>query len=662
MTDAAGTAKIDQVLRALATAARSLRLYPPASPIPLQSIQTVVAACDEYFSDGAADLSLSVAREGFSFEGQAVSTAVPGARELADELRLHSVAQIVFRPGLTADELSAFLTLLNRTPEDVRAEGGLAALALANGVNQLSVTDVQLTVVDGPGGGDEGVDIESFLRNLGGDSDRLATWFASAAGGDPAAFEESLLELVRAAGPSGFEGLVATLADAFLRQEPDAKDALLRLAMDAGPVREVTAHVFGRLESVEIAGAILGGGFGRNMLSLSSALTRLPLAQVTAEVRSQVEGMLPGSGHTNREAEFLDHMLDVRALEEPEAALVDADRTYRAVLQAATVDEKDVERARGAVQASGTALNTTGVRTMLTLLDQQTDFELYCAGADNLAGMVPRLVEQGELDLVLRVLTELANRQARSVGPWPELSGRLQQALAVAAGPRAMRALVGTVIADPSQLPLAREIVRHGGDAAGPTIVEQAVADKAEGIRIAEELLGRRVIDLLNAAAPSALWYQVAPVVERLAAEDDARSTATIRSLLASPDAQIRREAANGLVAAGTPLAQRLLPEVLRDANADVAVVAVRAIARSGAPGSAVLLYNRAAELDLDNADFAVGREIISALARSTDPETDQVLAKLASRRALIKRGHFAEIQQLLAEAQNLRARGGGRP
>ena len=124
------------------------------------------------------------------------------------------------------------------------------------------------------------------------------------------------------------------------------------------------------------------------------------------------------------------------------------------------------------------------------------------------------------------------------------------------------------------------------------------------------------------------------------------------------PDEQSRRETASALAAIGGPVSARLLGIALRDPSAEVAIIAARAIARSGVPGSAALLSARVSEIDLDNADFLLGRELIGALARTPEPAADEALAKLASRRALIKRGHFAEVQALVGQAQQARAQG----
>ncbi len=658
MLQDAETRKLEDVLRAIATAARSLRLYPPASPIPRQSVETVVSALEVYFADGAPVLSLALAREGFSIDGTPVGTQIPGARELSDELRTHGAAEIDLMPETTVDELLAFLSIMARPADEVRAEGGLSALAAAAGVENVRVADVQLTVVDQSASA-SGADVEEFLRDLSADADKLGAWYSSAATGDPAAFQEGLLELMRVAGPEGRTQLLASLAETFRQQDSDGKDALLALAMDPGGVRELAGQMFTHLESGEIAGSVLEGVFGKNMLSLSNALTKLPLESVTAQVRAEVQSMLPDTGHTAKEADFLDHMLEVRSLATPEPSLVDADRTYRAVVQAATIRDEDVARARGAVAASAGSLNSGSVRTMLSLLDQQQDFELYCASADNLASMVPRLIEQGDLVLASRVITELSNRQAAATGPWPELSARLESALQTAAGPRSMAALVSAVMLNPQHVPAAQEIVRYAGDTGGPALMAEAIAQKDAGLVVAEQLLGRRVIDLLNAAAHSAQWFQLGPVVTRLAADGGPHSVATIEALMRRPDEQSRREVATALAAAGGPIATKLLPAALRDSSPEVAIVAARAIARSGAPGSAALLASRIAEIDIDNADYLLGKELIGALARTPDPAADEALAKLASRRAIIKRGHFADVQTLVAQAQQLRAQGG---
>lgn len=651
------THRLDAALRALATAGKSLRLYPASSPIPMQSVEAAVASLGEFFADGHPLLSLSVTREGFLWRSTPVGGSALGTSELVNDLRDHGVAEITLMPGCSAESLVSFLASIAREPEAVRAEGGIGAVLAAAGVNEVAVSEVQLTVIEQVGP-EEGENVEDFLRELAQDPEKLAAWFAAAAAGDPRAFEESLMELVRVSGPSGFPKMLDSLARAFLSQDPEAKDALLGLSMDPGPTRDLTGGMFSLLASGDIAGSILGGNFGRNMLSLSSALTRLPLEQVTAQVRAEVQAMLPGTGHTSKEADFLDHMIEVRERAEPETPLVDSDRTYRAVLEAAALSDDLIERARGAVIGSEGALTSASVRTMLSLLDQQRSFDLMSASIDAIANVVPRLVEQGDLELADTVLTRLAQREL-APSEWPDLPLRIREALTRAAGPRTMGALVRTLVADRTLLARARGIVRHAGEDGVTTLVTEALAHKAEGLEVAEELIGRRIIDELGRVATATPWYQLGPLTARLARESDPRSQGVIDALMRR-DEQSRKEVVNGLAATPGPLSTRALGIALGDSAVEVAAAAARAIGRSDDPTAAALLSERLAHLDVDNADYLLARELIAALARVPGPDADTALERLATRKALLKRGHFAEVQELVRQAKRFREQSGG--
>jgi len=426
---------------------------------------------------------------------------------------------------------------------------------------------------------------------------------------------------------------------------------LLGLAFDQGALRDLTSGMFGRLDDIQIAGSVEGGLYGENMLSLSNALTGLPLEQRIEQVKAQVQVMLKDEGHADKEIGFLEHMVDVRRRTEPEPALVDAQQLYRKVALASAMPTEEIERLRAETTGAKSSGNRAGVATMLVLLDQQRDFDMYCRGLDGLAAMVPQLIDQGELELAHTVLRELTLRESRSVQPWPELSGRLRSAIGTAVSPKAMAALLRAVTADPSSLPVAREIARVAGDAAGPAIIEEAIALKAEGLKAAEDMLGRRVIDLLASQLGNAQWYQLAPVVERLAAETDPRAQAAIEAASRRPDEQSRREVAAGLAKADTRASLQLLAHMTADPSTEVAIGAVRALSTMSTPGGAALLGAQLDSLDIDNKDYLLGREILAALARMSDPEADAVLHRLATRKTLIKRGHHAEIQDLARQA-----------
>lgn len=658
MTDSELRQQLEAAVRGIATASKTLKLYPAASPIPRQAVETAAIAVDAYLELNPV-LSLAIARAGFSWHGEPLGAGVPGVSDLADALREHDVAEIDILPGADADELMRFLTEVGRPVEDVRSAGGLGAALAAAGIEFVRATDVRLTVVEEVvAGPDE--DVDEFLRQLASDPEKLAAWMAAAAAGDPSAYAEGLEGLAFSAGSAGIERLIETMARAFMMQEADGKDALLGLSLDPGTVRDLASGMFEHLGTGDIASSVCQGLFGENMLSLSNALTHLPLQERIDQVYEEVQRMLAQGEHTDKETQFLEHMMDVRTRGGAEPALVDAEPTYRQVAEVATLAPEEIERMRSDTEASRESMHTAGVTTMLTLLDQQEDFGLYVRSVDSLAAMVPRLIEGGELPLAERVLKELSARQARTVQPWPELTDRLREAIARAAGERSMAALMKAVLEDSSALGEAREIVGIAGEAAGPALIAEAIAAKDPGIAAAEQLLGRRVLDLLAAAAPGAQWFQVGPVVGRLAREGDPRSLQVIEAIVKRPDDQSRREAATALAGVEGEAAARLLGLLLRDASPEVETVAIRALGTRGAAGSAQLLGQRLGELDVDGKHFALAREIIGALAHCPDPEATNVLERIAGRKALIKRGHFNDVQELVRKAIGLRRGTGG--
>ncbi len=647
---------VDTVVRSLATSAKTLRLYPASSPIPRQTADAALEALTAFLVDEPV-LTLTVAREGFSFQNSAVNA--PGSSELADMLTRHGVAEMSILPGANVDDLIAFIAAVLKEPLEVREAGGMGAVLAADGVECVRVSDVALTVADVDMLG-QGEDVDEFLRELASDPDKLTLWLANATSGDPAALAEGLAELADVVGPGGLDRLVASLSSAFIQQQPEGRDALMGLSVKDTDVRMLMSAVFGSIGTPDIAQSLAGGLFGKNVLSMSNMLAGLPLGARVSEILAEVKPLLASAGHSEREMAFLDHMLELRENAQREAPLVEQRPDYAKVAQIAEVKPEEVTKVRSEVQSSMSKMNARSVTTMMQLLDQQEDFALYCKTLDGLASTVPSLFEMRDFRLAEQVLSELAGREARTDQPWPELTEKLREAIAKATGPRSMSALLHAIGDDASLLPAARDILRRVGGSAQSAFLHEALNVRdSDGLAIAGEVLGRRLVDLLVAEAPNAQWFNIASIVQRLATEGDPRSSQAVDTILRRPDEQSRQEAAKGLASVGTSMAVRQLASLTRDSSPEVALVAIRAAGRSVAPGAASMLGQRFDELDCDGKDFTPCREIINALARSADPDAGTVLTRIAARKALIKRGHFAEISDLARRALAARDAGG---
>jgi hypothetical protein len=649
--------ELDAIVRGITAAAKTLRLYPPSSPIPKQSVESASASLAA-FLEAEPVLSLSVARDGFSYAGEPLSANAPGVGDLADAMRAHGVAEVDFTPGCTTDELLAFLAAVMQKPEDLRDRGGLGATLAASGVEHIRTAEVSLTVI----GLDEvpiGADAEAFLQDLASDSGKLGTWLSVAAKGDPTTMAAGLADLAQATGPGGYARLQDSLAVAFNSQDSEVRDSLLGMALEPGEARQLIGGMLDRVATPEIAGALCSGVFGKNMLSMSTALAKLPLSSRAADIMAQVKDILPTLGHSSKELEFLHHMVDIRESETPEPPLLDAQPVYRKVAELTRVDDATMATARRGIDESTAHINHASVTTMLTLLDQQERPELYFRTLDSLARSVPSLIEQGDLAVAARVLGEISAREGRTVQPWPELTERLRAAMNDATSHRSMKALLAAVASEPTRVGAAREIMQHAAESAHAAFIDEALALKPDGLSVAQQVVGRRMVDLLASAAPRAQWFQVAPLVAQLARESDSRSIAAIESMARRGDEQSRRETASGLAASGGPAAVRVLTQLLKDPSVEVAMIAARGLAKINLPGAATALGDALATLDVDTKDYPLAREIVLALAKSQDPAVEPVLEKIAARRAFIKRGHFADLNQLARQALAARARGG---
>lgn len=640
------------VVRSLATAAKTMRLYPPASPIPLAATRSAVDAIDAALASEPA-LPLVVAQDGFTLYGAPV--LVPGADDIAHMLTAHGVADVTFQPGCTAEELTGFLGVLLQDPDALQSNGGITAALSRAGVGAIHVSEVMLTALVGEETAAE--DLDDFLRTLASDPARLSAWLAAAVKGDPGALSDGLLELTRAAGGRGLDALVRALGIAFLAQDTPGKDTLVGVALGNSEASALLCSVLQSLRAEDLAAAFCSGLYGANMLSLSHVLTALPFGDRLASILEEVRPLLVDDGREDRELEFFEHMIEVRSVVHEEVALPDSVPDYRTVATLGAVSETDVRRARTEVETSGGTVRMRTIRTMLSLLDQQQDFDLWTETLTNLASSVPSLFSNREFALANRVLGDMATRESRTTKPWPGVAEQVRKAMDRATSAEAMAALLAGVLERPENADLAHEILRRAGGPAQQRLVAAALdSNDPRAMDAAGQLLGGQLVDLLVSIAPQAEPRWAGPIAARLARENEPRPRQALQALAHRPDTESRVAIAEALAGAMTPAAVQLLTSLARDPSPEVAAAAVRALGVSSAPGAAAALGSLFETLDSDGRDFTTAREVLGALARTTDPTATSILEQISSRRAFIKRGHFAEVQDLATRALAMRS------
>jgi hypothetical protein len=122
--DAQEAARLLEFARACKAAARAVVLYPPAHPAikaTLGRIAQVTAA-----ESLATTLRITVLPDGLLLDGRTAPRPDAALGELAALLHGHLIGELLIHPGGDIEAWRQFLLLLSRSPESVRAEGGVS--------------------------------------------------------------------------------------------------------------------------------------------------------------------------------------------------------------------------------------------------------------------------------------------------------------------------------------------------------------------------------------------------------------------------------------------------------------------------------------------------------------------------------------------------------
>src|SRR5438093_2165563 len=233
--------------RACKAAARAVLLYPRAHPAIAATLGRIVQATS--VASLAAPLRLSVLPDALLLDGRAPIRPDPAVGELAALLHDHLVGELTIHPGGDLDAWRNFLLLLGRTPDAVRAEGGIARVWTMMAGRHVELREIDYaevlrerksgkaadwdTVVANCLQGDAFVLDEETIQALveiAGDADKLADLVSTleARAGDSRGTAAKTAALLRV-----LQGIVSAVTQSNL----DGVDSLLRnVAVAAGPL------------------------------------------------------------------------------------------------------------------------------------------------------------------------------------------------------------------------------------------------------------------------------------------------------------------------------------------------------------------------------------------------------------------------------------------
>ncbi|MDO8914480.1 MAG: HEAT repeat domain-containing protein [Coriobacteriia bacterium] len=401
--------RAEEVVRALAAAAAAVRLYPPTSEIPAQTVQRFVQVSEAVTLAARGPVRFVVEPKAFKLGDQIVAEGQAQVTGLAEMLYAHQVGQLIVAPGLTADETNAFLRCAGSDASAVREEGGLRAVIVQAGVSQLAVIEVTLRASTDEGLA--GLDLTSAPLDAIGPAvlRSAASWARSAASGEG---RDEIGEVINGLESAARELAAERVAAALLQLDEATRAAVLAAAIrpDAGGrVMEGALSVIANMRPATLA----------RLMTLAAARTGGDAGSIMSKLELGPEAM--------RALELLLRPSPRTEAESGVPPVIDAS----AIASDAVAETEDDDEAMAMVLATrdpaGEAVRA--LATTMCILDRGATAE----SIESVGEAMPRAVAAGAFPLVRTALAQLDILTDR-----PELQDAVERARRASAQPEAL--------------------------------------------------------------------------------------------------------------------------------------------------------------------------------------------------------------------------------
>jgi hypothetical protein len=556
--------RAEEIVRALAAAAAAVRLYPPTSEIPAQTIERFVSVSEAVTLAARGPVRFVVEPKAFKVGDQVVAEGQAQVTGLAEMLYAHQVGQLIVAPGLTADEANAFLRCSASDAAAVREEGGLRAVIIKAGVSHLAVIEVTLRASTDEG--IAGLDLTSAPLDAIGSAvlRSAAMWARSAAAGEG---RDEIAEVIGGLESAARELAAERVAVALLQLDEATRAAVLAAAIrpDAGGhAMEGALSVIANMRPATLA----------RLMTLAAARTGSDPSSIMAKLELGPEAM--------RALQLLLRPSPRTEAESGVPPVVDASAIASDAVEETEEDEAALSLALSTRDPGGEA--TRALATTMYLLDRAVSPETV----DALGDALPRAMAAGAFALVrtaLAQLDEMVDRpglqdsvvRARRTLSQPE--ALLEGVLSVSKVSQARDAAVVVSMAGVTGAEAAVEAWLLSADAKralveeiGRAMPEQFIAATGRRIRSGDpaevrELAGmlgrlgdRRVVSVLSLTLDHQAREVRTAAISALGAVDTEESWAAIISALTHPDESTARTALETIRRAGR---RRAVPAML---------------------------------------------------------------------------------------------------
>lgn len=130
--------RVREVLKRFSSAKKAVSIYPPYHEMCESSVQEFIKTFDDYLA-WSNQFSLRIIGDEFFFEEKLMARESVLHYSLIKELKSKNIGGINIQGGLTSEEFTNFLNLLNLKNEELEHKGGLSRLVPDNGIIHISL-------------------------------------------------------------------------------------------------------------------------------------------------------------------------------------------------------------------------------------------------------------------------------------------------------------------------------------------------------------------------------------------------------------------------------------------------------------------------------------------------------------------------------------------
>jgi HEAT repeats len=704
---------IERFVRQLVVTYKAVMLYPPASAIPRDNGETSEA----YLKDALAEqpeLRFGVTKTGLVYDGAMVFPDQSAFVRFAKELYNRNLSEVRFHSGAGMRDIVSFLGVMRAEPAEILQAGGFESRLWELGVDNITITEAQVTFIDKPDGDAEASDdltehlstseidelisaayagrsrdqrvLTRFIGAGGGVSTYLRDVFAamqSAGAGVLAATERfsELAEIAAKQPPEERAELYRQLGDELGRLDPELRRHLLtdRLLPEA-KTSDAVAAVVRQMDLDEVCDMLVEGvePSEASHEGLSRAIRNLAMISMASreEVHNAAGASMRGAGMSEQVVSAVLESAAPSKLEVKERKSADAkdqtvDTIFKLMDLAPTAQhddlDDDVEVRTLREEAARGISDGDVVSALVTLATLDAREQQFATTLSLLEDSLDLLIERGDFETAAFAAATLKDA-AESAELTEEQKLRLRHAIGLLGKPQDVKLISQVLRVYPEDSPehaAALQLVSILGPVAIHPMLEQLAEEpdmtsRKQIIDLLTDLAGDYV-DELGQHVSDDRWYFVRNVVGLLGSTKSAGAVPYLERTIRHPDARVRREVIRAAAGIPDPRSVEILIAGLSDDDGQNVQLAARYLAGTGERRTIRWLEQVALGDGTGNRDVPARAEAIEALGKLGAVEAVPALESIAGRRSVFGGGKNRELRAAATSAlERIREAGGG--